>query len=110
MRVHGYYCADKLLRGYESENSQAIRGNQAVTWCNGAQSASVGWRHVLRRGRGALAEEELFHLFHDHFLILLARRIQAIFVQKHLAVLRPLAPGLLRNLIVDFLAELRIER
>src|SRR5207244_10915875 len=93
---------------YESENSQAIRGNQAVTW-SWAQSASVGWRHVLRRGRGALAEEVLFHLFHDHFLILLARRIQAIFVQNHLAVLRPLAPGLLMTLIVDFLAELRIE-
>src|SRR5882724_7598190 len=100
MRVHGYYCPEKLLRGYESENNQTRERNHTVTRYHVAPAASVRGRDVLSRGRGALAKEELLHLFYDHFLILLARRIQAILVQKHLAVLRPLAPRLLRNLVV----------
>ncbi len=68
------------------------------------------WRNVLCGRRRAFAEEELLHLFHDYFLILLAGRIQTVFVEQHLAVLCPLAPGLLGNLVVNLLTQFRIER
>src|SRR5450756_1919936 len=70
----------------------------------------------VRRGnifgwtRGSLTEEKLLHLLHDDFLILLARRVQAIFVQQHLAVFHPLAPRLLRDLFVDLFSQVTVER
>ena len=70
----------------------------------------MGRRNVLGGWRRAFTEEELFHLFHDHFLILFSCWVQAIFVEEHFAILRPLAPGLLRDLVVDFVAEFGIER
>jgi hypothetical protein len=66
------------------------------------------WNVLRGRGR-ALAEEELFHLLHDDFLILLARGVQAIFVEQHLAVFRPLIPGFLRDLVVDSLSQVGAE-
>ena len=62
---------------------------------------SVRWWNVFGWTRGSLTEEKLLHLLHDDFLILLARRIQAIFVEQHLAVFHPLAPRLLRDLVID---------
>src|SRR5882757_6419573 len=67
------------------------------------------WSNVIWRWSGTLSEEELLHLLHDHFLILLARRVQPILVEKHLAILRPLSPGLLRDLVIDFLTQFGIE-
>lgn len=62
-----------------------------------------GWQ-----GR-AFAKEILFHLFHDHFLIFAAGRIQTVFIQKHFAELGPPGPGFAGDLIVDFIAEFSIE-
>ena len=66
--------------------------------------------HIFLRRRGAFPKEELLHLMNDHFLILLARRIQPVFVEQHLAVLCPLGPGLLRYVLIDFLSEFAVER
>src|SRR5208282_6401565 len=71
---------------------------------------SVRWRNVFGWMRGSLTEEKLLHLLHDDFLILLARRVQAIFVQQHLAVFHPLAPRLLRDVLVDLLSQVAVER
>ncbi len=70
----------------------------------------------VRRGNifgwmsGSLTEEKLLHLLHDDFLILLARRIQAIFVEQHLAVFHPLAPRLLRDAVVNLFSQVAVER
>ncbi len=58
----------------------------------------------------AFAKEILLHLLHDYFLIFAAGWIQAVFVQKHFAELGPAGPGFAGDLIVDFIAEFRIER
>src|SRR6202171_6371442 len=73
-----------------------------------ARSVSRG--NVFGWTRRSLTKEKLLHLLHDDFLILLARRVQAIFVQQHLAVFHPLAPGLLRDLLVDLFPQVAIER
>src|SRR5947209_13691054 len=71
---------------------------------------SVSRRNVFGWARGSLTEEKLLHLLHDDFLILLARRVQAIFVQQHFAVFHPLAPRLLRDLLVDLFSQVAVER
>ena len=71
---------------------------------------SVSRGNVFGGTRGSLTEEKLLHLLYDHFLILLAGRVQAIFVQQHFAVLHPLAPRLLRDLFVDLFAQVAVER
>ena len=63
----------------------------------------------MRRGR-ALAEEELLHLLHDDFLVLLTRGVQTVFVEQHLAEFHPLVPRLLRDVFVDSLAKFAIKR
>src|SRR5258708_7695894 len=72
---------------------------------------------LLRRRRDVLfgqsrsgAEKILLHLLHNHFLIFAASGIQAIFIQQHFAKLRPTVPSLLRDVVVDFFAQLGIER
>jgi len=70
----------------------------------------VRGRNVFGGTRGPLAEEELFHLFDDDFLVLLAGGVEAIFVEQHLAMLHPLAPRLLRDVVVDFFSEVAVER
>lgn len=57
----------------------------------------------------ALAEEILLHLFHDGFLIFTTGRIEAVFVEEHFAEIHPLIPGLLRDVVVNLLAEFRVE-
>src|SRR3981189_1841820 len=71
---------------------------------------SVRRGNVFSWTRGSLTEEKLLHLLHDVFLILLARRVQAIFVQQHLAIFHPLAPRLLRDLFVDLFSQVAVER
>ena len=71
---------------------------------------SVRRGNVFGWTRGSLTEEKLLHLLHDDFLILLARRVQAIFVQQHFAVFHPLAPRLLRDLLVDLFPQVAVER
>src|ERR1035441_9068325 len=70
---------------------------------------SMRWRDVFGGMRRPFAEEKLLHLLHDDFLVLLARGVQAIFVEQHLAVLHPLAPRLLRDIFVDFFSQVAVE-
>src|ERR1700682_1183255 len=70
----------------------------------------VRGRDVFSGAGRAFSEEELLHLLHDNLLILLARWVQAILVQQHLAVLHPLAPSLLRDIFVNLLAQFAVER
>ena len=65
--------------------------------------------NVFGGTRGAFAEEELLHLLHDDFLILLAGGVQAIFVEQHFAVLHPLAPRLLRDMVIDLFPQFAVE-
>ena len=51
----------------------------------------------------------LFHLLDDNFLIFAAGRIEAVFVQQHLAKLGPASPCLLRDVVVDLLSERTVE-
>src|SRR5271169_1253463 len=71
---------------------------------------SVRRRNVFGWTRGSLTEEKLLHLLNDDFLILLARRVQAIFVEQHLAVFHPLAPRLLRHMFIDLFSQVAVER
>src|SRR5450759_2158922 len=71
---------------------------------------SVRRGNVFGWTRGSLAEEKLLHLLYDDFLILLARRVQAVFVQQHFAVFHPLAPRLLRDLLVDLFSQVAVAR
>ena len=75
----------------------------------GRRTRSLRWRNVFGGTRGSFAEEKLLHLLHDDFLILLARRVQAIFVQQYFAVFHPLAPRLLRDLLVDLFSQVAVE-
>src|ERR1700685_1834655 len=52
-------------------------------------------RHVFFRSGGAFAKKELIQLLYDHFLIFPPRRVQAVFVEQHLAVLGPHVPRVL---------------
>src|SRR5579863_1920464 len=67
-------------------------------------------RHVLFRQNRSLPKEELLQLLDDHFLILAPRRIQAVFVHQHLAMVCPHLPGLLRNIVVNLAPQVVIER
>jgi len=69
----------------------------------------VRGRDVFRGLGRTFAEEKLLHLLHDNFLILLARGVQTIFVEQHFAMLHPLSPSLLRDVVVYFLAQFAIE-
>src|SRR5271157_5001534 len=71
---------------------------------------SVRRGNVFGWARRSLTEEKLLHLLHDDFLVLLARRIQAIFVEQHFAVFHPLSPSLLRDLLVDLFSQVAVER
>src|SRR5437879_7756332 len=68
-----------------------------------------GW-HVLLGRRNSFSKEILVHLFNDYFLILAPRRIQPVLIQQHLAEFCPRVPRLLRDVLVDFLAQLSIKR
>src|SRR5206468_706606 len=69
----------------------------------------LGGGNVLHRRSCALPEEIFLHLLNDYFLILAAGGIEAVLVQQHLAELRPLLPGLLGDILVDFLAKVGVE-
>src|SRR5437870_3619650 len=68
-----------------------------------------GW-HVLLGGRYSFSKEILLHLLDDDFLIFAPRRIQPVLIQQHLAEFCPRVPRLLRDVLVDFLAQLSIKR
>src|ERR1017187_9488950 len=72
----------------------------------------VARRHIFLRQRAAFAfaEEEAVHLLHQKVLRLTSPRLQPVLVQQHLLPLDPLAPGLLRNILVNLLSEIGVER
>src|SRR3977135_3269793 len=70
----------------------------------------VAWRNILLRQRSTLAKEKLIHLLHEKLLRLPRPRLQTILVQQHLLPFHPLTPRLLRNILVNLLPKLRIER
>src|ERR1700721_17726 len=75
----------------------------------GGRRFLVRGRNVFGGTRSSLAKEKLLHLLDDDFLILLTGWVQAIFVEQHLAVLHPLTPRLLRDVIVNLLSEIAVE-
>src|SRR5262249_39519016 len=64
----------------------------------------------LLRKRRAFAEEVLLHLLNDHLLVFPAGGVQAVFVQEHLAELRPGIPGILGDIFVDPVSQFRVKR
>src|SRR5438046_7038345 len=68
-----------------------------------------GW-HVLLGRCYSFSKEILLHLLDDDFLIFAPRRIQPVLIQQHLAEFCPRVPRLLRDVLVDFLAQLSIKR
>src|SRR5215470_9580755 len=70
----------------------------------------LGRRNVLGRRRRSFTKEVLLHLLHDNFLIFPACRIQAIFIEQHLAELDPRVPRLLGNAVINFLTQIVVER
>src|ERR1017187_7379023 len=82
-------------------------------WINVLRAVCLGARgHALLRQRAAfaLAEEEAVHLLHQKILCLPRPRLQPVLIQQHLLPLHPLAPRLLRHVLVDLLAEVGVER
>src|SRR5437868_5773321 len=72
-------------------------------------SAAALLRHITRRQRGVLAPKEILQVFHDYFLVLGVRRIQAELVQHHFAVLGPHPPSFLGDVVVDLLPQFGVE-
>jgi len=68
-----------------------------------------GRGHVFFRRGHAFAEKVLLHLLDDDFLILAAGGVETIFIEQHLAELRPPVPCLLRDIVIDFLAQFAVE-
>src|ERR1700730_1168249 len=64
------------------------------------------FRNVPGRQRGALAEEEVFHVLGHELLRLLLPWHQPILVQDHLHAVFPELPGVRRDVLVNPLAEL----
>src|SRR5579859_805270 len=63
-------------------------------------------RNVSRRERGALAEEELFHVLRDELLRFFLPGHQAVLVEDHLHPILPELPRLRGDVVVHPLTEL----
>src|SRR6476660_5080147 len=70
-----------------------------------AALAALGLRRPAFGHLRALAEEELFHLLHQQLLRLRVGQVEAIVIDHQRGLLRPHVPGLLRDFVVDSLAE-----
>jgi len=77
--------------------------------CEMLDALLLNGRHVLLGWGCTFAEEILFHLLHDSFLILPASRIQAIFVQQHFAEFRPTPPSFLGDIVENLLSKFRVK-
>src|SRR6266446_2873075 len=98
--------ASKLVHGNRAGNPE---NRELLKECYKTR-LFLGGRHVIFWRGCAFAEEELLQLLGNYFLIFAARRIQAILIEKHLAVLHPHCPGLLRDVVIHFAAELVVKR
>src|ERR1700757_2709465 len=76
---------------------------------NSLPEKSVRGRHILLGQRRSLTEKVLVHLLHQKLLRLGRPRLQAILIEQHLLVLQPLHPGLLRDVVIDLVAEIAVE-
>src|ERR1700693_5847977 len=76
----------------------------------GGPHSLVSWSNILFRQRSTFTKEKLVHLLHQKLLRLPRPRLQAILIQQHLLPFHPLAPRLLRNILVNLLPKVRIER
>jgi len=66
-------------------------------------------RHVFFRQGSAFPEKILLQLTNNYFLVFTPRRIQAILVEQHFAMLAPHSPGFLGHVLVNLLPQLIIE-
>src|SRR6266851_2059318 len=69
----------------------------------------VGGGYVFLGQGAAFAEEEVVHLLHEELLGFAGPGLEAVFIQKHLLALYPLAPGLFADVFEDLLAEIGVE-
>src|SRR5437868_8818861 len=74
-----------------------------------SESGLLSRRDVLLRRGHALTKKILLHLLHNSGLIFLACRVQAVFVEQHLAELSPPVPCFTRDVLVDLLAKFGVE-
>src|SRR5439155_23117021 len=77
---------------------------------SGARPGSGGLfgllRHVTRRQRGAVAEEEILHVLGDEILCFLLPRHEPVLIEDHLHALLPELPGIFRDVVENALTEL----
>jgi len=107
-----------MLSEVDGSRSEAATESKDRYSLSGMQEIGKAFSYLdllLRRGNvllwrsNAFSKEILLHLFDDGFLILAAGGIQPIFIQQHFAEIHPLIPCLLRDVVVDLLAQFRIE-
>src|SRR5215510_10418948 len=86
------------------------RLNARRRWKSSRQASTpLLWRNVFLGERCTLAEQEILHVLHDDFLRFSVRRIEAVLVENHLAVLAPLSPRLFGDTLVNTLTQRAIE-
>ena len=73
-----------------------------------AKNLVAGW-YIFLRQCGAFAEEILCHLLYKELLCLRRPGLETVFIEQHFLVLEPLAPGLLRNVVINLVTEVAIE-
>src|SRR5579863_8979314 len=91
-----------VIREFESrgETRGSRADDQSLT-----QALFLLLGNEVRRKRGPLAEEVLFHLLNDEFLRFLGAQIQPVLIHEHFHVLDPHLPRFFRNVVVDTLAQ-----
>src|SRR3954471_21289209 len=73
-------------------------------------SALRGGRLVVRRQLRPFAKEELLGLIEEHLVRLLRAAREPVLVHDHLEVLEPELPRVLRDVLVDALAQVVVPR
>src|SRR5215469_4195511 len=102
------HCSDYCLAG-PSDSVRSLRAGSSLHDKACLQDALLLRRNVLFGSHLAVAEEKLLHVLDNDFLVFFAGRVEAVFVQNHLAELGPLLPGSGRNVVVDLLAKFGVE-
>src|SRR6266851_1508400 len=102
-------CRRERPRSCRSATNAVARAGRSRPHLN-MQGLLRGGGYVLFRRGCALAEKVLFHLLDDRGLVLTAGGVKPVLVQQHLAEFRPSLPGLEGDVVVDLLAQFRIER
>src|SRR5439155_8292870 len=90
--------------------SELVAGNDEDLARPAHASAFCGRRLVVRREMRAFAEEEFLGLIEEHLVRLLGAAGEAVLVHDHLEVLQPHLPRVLRDAVVNALAQLVVPR